>query len=97
MEFEFCEIRREETLYKVYAIEKEWSTRLDILIDDLGSSALNRLIPDTLVQTRLSCGQRCMSGDNYCHLCQTTLHIAESDMAEKIHKVLKKNPSVDNK
>ena len=89
MEFEFCEVTREETLFKIYAEQKEWSTRLDILVEDLGSSALNRMIPDSLVEARLECNHRCMNGGT-CHLCETVLKMTEEDFVEKIHKVIPK-------
>ena len=89
MEFEFCDVPREETLFKVYAEQKEWNTRLDILIEDLGSAALNRMIPETLVETRLECGQRCMNGGS-CHLCSSILRTTEEDFIKKIRDVVPK-------
>ena len=86
MEFEFCEVTREETLYKVYAEQKEWSTRLDILVEDLGSSALNRMIPDSLVEARLECNHRCMNG-GACHLCETVLKMTEEGFLNKIKRI----------
>lgn len=90
MEFEFCEVKREETLFKVYAQSKEWSTRLDILIEDLGSTALNRLIPEDLIETRLNCRQRCMGGESTCHLCETVMHMAEAETFSKIKNAFNK-------
>jgi len=89
MEFEFCEVPREETLFKVYAEQKEWSTRLDILVEDLGSSALNRMIPENLVEARLQCNHRCMNGGT-CHICETVLKMTEEGFIEKIHKLIPK-------
>ena len=68
LEFEHCEVPREQTLFKVYAENKTWNTRLDILVEDLGSNAVNRLILPELIETRLRCRQRCKNGGR-CHMC----------------------------
>ena len=85
LEFEQCDVAREQTLFKVYAIDKQWSTRLDILVEDLGSPAINRMILPEIVDSRLSCRQRCMSGGN-CHMCQTVLQLANPDFLPKSKK-----------
>lgn len=73
------DIKREETLFKVYAINKQWSTNLNILVPDLSSSAVNRLIDPQLAASRISCRQRCMSGGN-CRFCHTALTLANPDL-----------------
>ena len=81
-EFEHCEVAREQALYRTYAENKKWNTRLDILVEDLGSPAVNRLILPEVVQTRLICRQRCQAGGN-CHLCYTALKLADPDLFPK--------------
>jgi len=78
-EFEPCPIQREQALFKTYALDKHWSTRLDLLVEDLGSPAINRMIPPDLAERRLSCRQRCMSGGS-CHLCWTYFKLANPDL-----------------
>ena len=78
LEFEPCDIQREQTLFKVYAEDKKWNTRLDILVEDLGSNAVNRMIMPELINTRISCRQRCKSGGQ-CHMCYTALKLANPD------------------
>lgn len=90
LEFEFCEVQREQTLFKVYAEDQQWSTRLDILVEDLGSPALNRLINPQLVNARLTCRQRCQA-DGMCHMCETAMKIASAEFVEQLHKVERKH------
>lgn len=83
IEFEQCDVKREETLFKVYANDKKWSTRLDILIKDLGSPAVNRMIPPELAEARINCKQHCMKDDK-CHLCQNLLKFADPALISSI-------------
>lgn len=93
IEFEQCLVPREETLFKVYK-SGEWSTRLDVLIEDLGSSALNRAIDPDLIERRINCGQRCMrfpTDRRTCHACSTALKLAEEDNFKAITAQLKEH------
>ena len=83
LEFEPCAIEREQTLFKIYSQSKEWRTRLDVLVEDLGSNAVNRLIMPELIETRLSCRQRCKSGGR-CHMCYTAFQLANPDFIPKL-------------
>lgn len=89
IEFEFCQAEREQTLFKVYAEDHQWPTRLDILVTDLNSHAINRFIIPELAKRRLICRQECQA-DGRCNMCATALHLAEEDMIEKMHEVAKK-------
>ena len=79
LEFEPCEIKREQTLFIVYAEDKKFNTRLDILVQDLGSNAINRLIPPNLAEARISCRQKCKTGSS-CKLCYNILSLANPDL-----------------
>ena len=89
IEFEFCHAEREQTLFKVYAKDHQWPTRLDILVTDLDSHAINRVIVPELAKRRLICRQECQA-EGRCYMCATALHLAEEDMIEKMHEVAKK-------
>lgn len=82
LEFEPCEVIREQTLFKVYAEDQTWSTRLDILVPDLGSPAINRLISPDVVLARLGCRQSCKRSKT-CHICPTALKLANPDYLPK--------------
>lgn len=94
LEFEACDIAREQTLFKVYAKDKSWSTRLDILVPDLGSPAINRLISPRVINARLVCRQRCKNG-GHCNLCNTALRLADPDALPKpINQPIEKNKKI---
>lgn len=82
LEFEPCDVAREQALYKTYAEDKTWSTRLDILVRDLGSPAINRMIMPEVAENRLRCRQRCKSKGS-CHICETALKLADPDFLPK--------------
>lgn len=83
-EFEPCATRREEILFRTYAEAKNWATRLDILVEDLNSPAINRLIDPTLAEKRIRCRQRCAQNSNYCHRCYTALEMANSELMNRV-------------
>lgn len=86
VEFEDCAIRREETLFKVYKEQKTWSTNLNILVEDLDSNALNRLVNPDLIYHRLGCGQACKNYST-CHACYHALNLAQREKIEKLKKL----------
>ena len=79
IEFEKCLPDREKTLFEIYAEKQKWSTRLDVLVEDLGSNAVNRMIPPELGEARISCQQKCTRGAS-CHLCHTMLTLADPEL-----------------
>ena len=71
--FEFYapkELKKEATLYHVYAENKNWPGNLNILIDNLNVDINNMLIydEDNFADRRMNCRQRCMS-QGTCHYC----------------------------
>lgn len=86
LEFEPCSIDREQTLFNVYAVDKKWNTRLDILVEDLGSDAVNRLIAPEVTEARLQCHQNCQAGGQ-CRLCYNALKLANPDLLSKVKKL----------
>ena len=72
------DITQEQALYRIYAEKKAWSGELGLLVKDLNYLATNRMIPPTLAETRISCGQKCkMNGK--CKLCYRILDLANPD------------------
>lgn len=76
-------ITAEQALYRIYAENHKWSNPLSYVVKDLDHEAVNRMIPPTLAQTRLNCGQRCME-NGICRLCQRTLDLANPDLIRKV-------------
>ena len=50
-----------------------------MLVKDLDHPAVNRMIPPTLAEARISCGQKCME-NGICHLCERTLNLANPEL-----------------
>lgn len=79
-EFEDAGEVKERTLYDIYKNKKSYAGPMQDYITNFNHpSALNRLIPNDLVNERIKCGQRCMM-DNRCHLCETYLGLADKDV-----------------
>lgn len=84
IEFEDCDVRKEEALYRVYMETKKWPMDLNKLITNLGTPINNFYIPDTFGLVRLTCGQTCVSG-GACHLCDRVIALANNkDFQERL-------------
>ena len=73
------ELSAERALYRIYAEQHKWGSTLNSIIKDIQHDALNRMIPPTLAEVRISCGQRCME-NGHCHLCQRTFDLANAEL-----------------
>ena len=73
-EFEDCDIKKEQALYRIYAEQKEWPGDLNNLITNLNYSSSNPLIPSDITISKITCGQKCLKGYN-CHSCYNGLNI----------------------
>lgn len=80
-EFEDCDAKKEQALYRIYAEQKSWAGSLNTLITNLNFEGLNRLIHPELSEKRAFCGQKCMSGVN-CKICYRMLNLANPDRLE---------------
>lgn len=85
IEFEDCDARKEEALYRIYIEEKRWPTDLNSLITNLNKSIDNNYIPNTFTQMRKNCRQKCFSGS----LCSSCYRIATLSINENFQKELK--------
>lgn len=83
-EFDSKDRKREQTLFDIYSKDQKWSTRLDILVEDLGSSAINRMIDPKVAKARLNCRQKCEE-DGSCHICDNSLRLANPELIKKIY------------
>lgn len=84
IEFEDCDVRKEEALYRVYIETKKWPMDLNKLITNLDTPINNFYIPDTFGLMRLTCGQTCMSG-GACHWCDRVIALANNkDFQERL-------------
>lgn len=87
--FENCDAKKEEALFRVYS-SKEWLGDLNTIITNLDWNVENVLIPPELIEIRLNCGQRCLSGGS-CHLCKRYFKIANKDFLDKLQENLDGN------
>lgn len=74
IEFEDCDNRKEQALYRVYAEKKEWPGELGQLITNFDFDGVNRMISPSLGEKRIKCRQRCTYGK--CQACYIALRLA---------------------
>lgn len=79
IEFEDCDKKKEQALYRVYMEQHEWPGDLRTIITNLDYAGVNRMIPPNFAQKRMNCGQACLSG-SHCHLCYRYLDLADPDL-----------------
>lgn len=91
IEFEDCDITREQALYRLYIEKKEWKGDVKDLITNFKIDALNRIVESTRLKTRLNCGQRCEMPDGNCRICDATFSLANYEkvksFAEHFNKI----------
>lgn len=76
--------KQEQALFRIYAEQHKWSGELGMVVQDLNYPCTNRMIPPTLAETRLNCGQRCQEGGR-CSICYRMMDLANP---EKIRNYL---------
>ena len=81
---EFADVKdhKEEALYRIYAEQKAWPGRVDMIISNINTEAYNRMIPSDFATRRKNCGQRCMSG-SACSICHRLLRLANPDLMKE--------------
>lgn len=79
IEFEDCDNRKEQALYRIYAEQKNWPGDISMIITNFNQPGLNRMIPPTFGEKRIQCGQRCQSKGT-CHFCEYTIKLADYDL-----------------
>lgn len=79
----FGDITQEQALYRLYAEQHAWSGELGLIIQDLNYLCTNRMVPPTLAEARLNCGQRCQE-NGICHLCYRTFDLANPTLLRPV-------------
>ena len=77
-EFEDCDKKKEEALYRIYAEQKSYPSNLNNLISNLNYDVSNKLIIPDLAKVRSACGQKCITGVN-CSVCNRILRLANNE------------------
>lgn len=76
VEFNGCRTQEEEALYRIYAEEHNFPGPISYIIHNIGSEALNRLMPENIGKARLNCGQRCQKPTGTCRICPNAFRLA---------------------
>lgn len=79
IEFEDCDKKKEQALYRIYMEEHSWSGDLKTIITNLDYPGVNRMIPPNFAIKRMNCGQGCLS-NAACHICKKYLDLANPDL-----------------
>ena len=66
-----------ETLYKAYAIDKQWYGKLKEIIGDFYTDLDGRFLHPRWVDRRVKCGKKCLKG-SMCDMCNTIAGLGES-------------------
>jgi hypothetical protein len=82
LEFADCKEHKEEALFRIYAEQKQWPGRVDMIISNIQTDAYNRMILPEFAEARKTCRQRCASG-GACRICHRLLHLAQPDLIQE--------------
>lgn len=82
IEFADCKEHKEEALYRIYAEQKQWPGRVDMIISNITTDAYNRMILPEFAEHRKNCEQRCMS-NGACRICYRTLNLANPELVKE--------------
>lgn len=86
IEFADCDNAKEQALYRIYAEQKAWPGKVNMLISNIeNDKAYNRMLPREFTEHRLNCGQRCASG-GACQLCYRYFTLADKELIENYAK-----------
>ena len=96
IEFADCKEHKEEALYRIYAEQKNWPGRVDMIITNIETEAYNRMIPEEFAETRKNCGQRCMSG-GACRVCHRLLHLADPELIKDYQRTIEEKKKAEEK
>lgn len=83
IEFADCDNNKEQALYRIYAEQKAWPGKVNMLITNIeDDKAYNRMLPREFTEHRLNCGQRCSSG-GACSLCYRYFGLADKELIKE--------------
>lgn len=85
VEFEDCDIKKEQALYRLYFEDKAWPGDISMIISNLDYKATNRMIPPDFAKARLNCQQKCLENSR-CRLCYRYLDLANPGIYEYMKK-----------
>lgn len=93
VEFAFDSLLEERTCLDIYKNKKAWPGHISFLIKNIPADFHNQGLPDEFGETRLNCGQRCLSGGR-CNFCNVALRF--SHMLERESERRKQERQIEN-
>lgn len=91
VEFEDCDLKKEQAMFRLYAEQKAWPGDLGFIITGLNHLGVNRMIDPEMSQKRITCGQRCKEF-SACKICYRMLDMADPNLLQEYQeKVLQKD------
>lgn len=82
IEFEDCDARKEEALFRIYKEDKKWFGDIDLLITNLNKSIIGKYTPKAFTRNRLNCRQKCFSG-SLCDSCYRAAALSTNEIFQK--------------
>lgn len=79
--FNDADQKKEQALIRIYWTERKWLGKLNMIITNLGSEGINRMIPSDVTEHRLNCRQVCRAR-RACHICYRALSLANEDRVQ---------------
>lgn len=90
IEFEDCDNRKEQALFRIYAEQHEWPGDIDMLITNYTFGGVNRMLPPEFGEKRMTCRHRCQQ--NKCNYCYWVAKLADPEKLKEY-----KEQIIDNK
>lgn len=82
IEFEDCDARKEEALFRIYTEDKNWLGDIDLLITNLNRSIISKYTPKAFTHNRLNCRQKCFNG-SLCDSCYRAAILSTNENFQK--------------
>lgn len=89
IEFENCDKKQEQALFRIYAEQHEWSGKISMIISNLDLDCVNRMLPPEFTTARLNCGQKCTYGS--CRLCYRYFNLANPELLKEYLSSIKED------
>jgi hypothetical protein len=86
IEFEDCDNKKEQAMFRIYAEGQGWPGSLDTLFTNFNYEGNNSFIHRSAMECRLNCGQRCMETGT-CQLCYREMRLANAEIVAKLKQL----------
>lgn len=66
------------TIYEIFAIDKEWYGDISEIITGAPKGIINRNIVELFDIARINCGKKCVKPNNNCNICDTVIRLSKT-------------------